>query len=78
MAAFSRLHQDLASANRQIAEGQAQIAQQAKLIRELAADGHDATNARNLLMLLQRNLGVMNAHRQQIVRELSRDPGKRP
>jgi hypothetical protein len=48
MAAFSGLHQDLATANRHIAERQAQIAQQAKLVGTLAADGHDATNARHL------------------------------
>jgi hypothetical protein len=77
MRAFSRLHQDLATANRHIAEGQAQIAQQAKLVGKLAADGDDATSARHLLMFMQRNLAIMNAHRQQIVRELSRGPGKR-
>jgi hypothetical protein len=41
MAVNSKLHEDLATANRHIAEGQAQIAQQAKLVRE-RADGHDA------------------------------------
>ena len=72
MAAFSKLHQDLATANRHITEGQAQIAQQAKLARELAADGYDATNAQHLLSFMQRNLDLLNAHRQQIVRALSR------
>jgi hypothetical protein len=45
MAVFSTLHEDLATANRHIAKGQAQIAQQAKLVRELAADGHDGNES---------------------------------
>ena len=77
MAAFSRLHQDLASANRHITDGQAQIAQQAEIVRELGADGHDTTLANDLLGVMRRNLDVMNAHRQQIVGALSRGPGKR-
>ena len=72
MAARSRLHQDLATANRHIGERQAQIAQQAKLVRELAAEGHDATNAQHLLRFLQRNLDIMNAQRQQIMSKLAR------
>jgi hypothetical protein len=52
MAAFSKMRQVLATADRHIAEGAAQIAPQAKLIRELTADGHDATSAQNLLMFI--------------------------
>ena len=77
MAAFSRLHQDLATANRHLTEGQVQMARQAKLVRELAADGYDAANAQHLLRFMQRNLDLLNSHRQLIVRELSRGPGKR-
>jgi hypothetical protein len=51
------------------AEGQAQIA--------LAADGHEATNAQHLLRFMQRNLDLLNSHRQLIVRGLSRGPDKR-
>jgi hypothetical protein len=72
MVAFSRLHQDLATANRHIAEGQAQIAQQATLVGKLTADGQDATNARHLLRFMQRNLDLLNAHRQQIMSRLAR------
>jgi hypothetical protein len=61
----------LAAADRHIAEAQARIAQQAEIVRELGADGHDTANARSLLRFMQRNLGVMNSHRQQILRELS-------
>ena len=74
MPAFSKLRQDLAAADRHIAEGQARIAQQAKLVGELDADGHDTTSAQNLLRIMQRNLDVMNAHRQTIMRELAGAP----
>jgi hypothetical protein len=53
-------------------EGQAQIAQQAKLVRELAADGYDATNAQHLLRFMQRNQDMVNAQRQQIMSKLAR------
>jgi hypothetical protein len=74
MAVFSKLHQDLATANRHIAESQARIDQQAKLVSKLAADGYNTTTAQSVLRLLQRNLDVLKAHRQQIVRELSCGP----
>ena len=72
MKAFSRLHQDLATANRHIAESQARIAQQARLVSKLAADGYKTTNAQNLLRLLQRNLVVLEKQRQRIMGELAR------
>jgi hypothetical protein len=72
VAVFSKLHQDLATANRHIAEGQAQIAQQAKLVCALDADGYDTRSAQNLLMLMRRNLDVINTHREYILGELSR------
>ena len=69
MAALSKQLQDLATADRHIAEGEARIAQQAEIVRALGADGHDTADARSLLRFMQRNLGVMNCHRQQILRE---------
>ena len=71
MAALSKLRQDLATADRHITEGEARIAQQAKIVRELDADGHNTNLAKALLRLMQRNVDVMNVHRQLIVRELS-------
>ena len=71
MGALSKLRRDLATADRHIAEGEARIAQQAEIVRELGADGHDTANERSLLRFMQRNLDVMNVHRQLIVRELS-------
>ena len=52
---------DLATANRHIAEREAQIAQQAEIVRELGANGHDTANARGMLRFMQRNLDVMIA-----------------
>ena len=77
MAALSKLRQrqDLATADRHIAEAGRRSPQQ--LVRELGADGHDTAMRRDLLRIMQRNLDVMNAHRQQIGRALSRGPGKR-
>ena len=72
-----RQRQYLATADRHIAEGEARLAQQAEIVRELGADGHNTTLANDLLGVMRRNLDVMNAHRQQIVRALSRGPGKR-
>jgi hypothetical protein len=74
MAAFAKLRQELETADRHIAEGQARIAQQAEVLCELDADGQDTTDAPNLLRVTQQSLDAMNAHRQQIVRELSCGP----
>ena len=71
MAELSKLRQNLATADRHITEGEGRIAQQAKIVRELDADGHNTNLAQALLGVMQRNLDVMNVHRQQIVRELS-------
>jgi hypothetical protein len=54
-----------------MAEAQARVDQQAKVARELGADGHDAIEARELLRVLQQNLDA-KAHREQIFRQLSR------
>jgi hypothetical protein len=72
MAAFSRVHQDLATANRHIAEGRARVAQQAKIVRELDAGGHDTTEAQSVLRFMERNLDTMNTHREYILSKLSR------
>ena len=71
MAALSKQRQDLATADRHIAEGEARIAQQAEIVRELGADGHDTANARSLLRFMQRNLDVMNSTASRSLRELS-------
>jgi hypothetical protein len=77
MTAFSKLRQDLAAADRHIAEGQARIAQQADVVCALDADSHDTTDAQNLLRVMQESLDAMNAQRQQIVRELTCAPDER-
>jgi hypothetical protein len=74
MAAFSKLRQELQATDRHIAEGRARIAQQAEVLCELDAEGHDTTDVQNLLGVLHQSLDAMNDHRQQIVRELSCAP----
>ena len=59
-------------ANRHIAEAQARIAQQAQAVRQLKADGRDTTAAQDLLGVLRHSLDAMKAHREQIMRKLSR------
>jgi hypothetical protein len=71
MAALSQLRQDLATADRHIMEGKSRIARQAKVVRELDADGHNANLAKALLRVMQRNVDLMNVHRQLIAREMS-------
>jgi hypothetical protein len=71
MARFSQLLRELARSERDVAEGQARIARQAELVRELDADGHDTTFSAKRLLVMLANLNQMERHRQQIVRELS-------
>jgi hypothetical protein len=77
MTAFSKLRQDLAAADRHIAEGQARIAQQAHVLCALDEDGQDTTDAQNLLRVMQESLDAMTAHRRQIVRDLTCAPDER-
>jgi hypothetical protein len=76
MVAFPELCDELAVADRDVTEGQERIARQAEVVCELDADGHDTTDARNLLLVMQQSLDAMNAHRQQIVRELASAQGE--
>jgi hypothetical protein len=76
MVAFPELCDELAVADRDVTEGQERIARQAEVVCGLDADGHDTTDARNLLLAMQQSLDAMNAHRQQIVRELASAQGE--
>jgi hypothetical protein len=74
MADWSRLHQELATANRHIAEAQARIKRQSEVVRKLEASGHDTAAAEEILRLLQQRLDAIHAHRERILHELSRRP----
>jgi hypothetical protein len=74
MAAFPELCDELALADRDVTEGQERIARQAEVVCELEAQGHDTTDAQNLVM--QQTLDTVNTHRQQIVRELASPRGE--
>ena len=76
MAAFPELCDELAIADRDVTEGQERIARQAEIVRELSADGHDTSDAQNLLRVMQQSLDAVTAHRQQIVRELASVQGE--
>ena len=76
MAAFPELCDELAIADRDVTEGQERIARQAEVVRELSADGHDTSDAQNLLRVMQQSLDAVTAHRQQIVRELASVQGE--
>ena len=71
MARFSDLLQELARAERDVAEGQARLARQAQLVRDLDADGHDTTFSARRLLVMMANLNQMESRRQRLVRELS-------
>jgi hypothetical protein len=76
MAAFPELCDELAIADRDMTEGQERIARQAEVVCELRADGHDTSDAQNLLGVMQQSLDAVTAHRQQIVRELASVKGE--
>jgi hypothetical protein len=71
MAAFPELCDELAIADHDMTEGQERIARQAEVVCELRADGHDTSDAQNLLGVMQQSLDAVTAQRQQIVRELA-------
>jgi hypothetical protein len=76
MARFSELLRELARSERDGAEGQARIARQAELVRELDADGHDTTFSAKRLLVMLANLNQMERRRQQIVRQLAVSKGE--
>ena len=71
MARFSELLQELARSERDVAEGQARLARQAQLVRDLDADGHDTTFSARRLLVMITNLNQMESRRQRLVQELS-------
>jgi hypothetical protein len=76
MAAFPELCDKLAVADRDVTEGQERIARQAEVVCELEAQGHDTTDAQNLLLVMQQSLDAVNTHRQQILRGLASTRGE--
>jgi hypothetical protein len=71
MAVFPELCDELAVADRAVAEGQERIPRQAEVVCQLHAGGHDTTDAQNLLLVMQQSLDATNAQRQEIVQELA-------
>jgi hypothetical protein len=52
------------------------MARQREVMRGLEADGHDAAQAKSLYREIEDGLETMLAHREHIVRELSKTPGE--
>jgi hypothetical protein len=67
MTRFSELLQELAQSERHVAEGQARIARQAELVRELDADGHDTTFSAKRLLVTGANSNQLKKRRPEIV-----------
>ncbi len=63
--------EELVQADRHIAEGEARLGNQAKLIANLAADGHDTALAEELLTTMEMTLTTMRGHRNLILREIA-------
>jgi hypothetical protein len=78
MTAFPELCDELAIADRAITEGHERMGRQAEVVCELEAEGHDTTDARNLLRVMQQSLDAVKTHRQQIVRELAAAQDEEP
>ena len=62
MTVFPELCDELAMADRAVTEGQERIARQAEVLCELAAEGHDTTDAQNLLRVMQQSLDAVQVH----------------
>ena len=71
--AMERAH--LAQAVEHLGDAERRIAQQRELIMALDRDGHDATQARELLRTMVDTLALMRSHRDQIEDELTRVGG---
>lgn len=74
MADSSELRQELAQADRHIAEEQERIARQAEVVRQLDRNGRETAEAEDLLRVLNEVLAAMETHREHIVREWSCAP----
>ncbi|WP_336490263.1 hypothetical protein [Methylobacterium nigriterrae] len=67
-----REREHLAQADRHIAAGRRRVTDQVALIARLAQDGHDTTEARRLLMMLEETLDEWRVHRQLILGAIAR------
>ena len=68
----------LVQADRDIAEGEARIERQRRLIRHILAEGRDIGEALVLLGLLNETLMTWRAHRDEIVKTIARLEGAQP
>lgn len=64
--------QDLAQADRDIAEGEQRVDRQVKIVEELRRDRHNVTEAEKLLKSMRAALDEWREHRRQILLALDR------
>jgi hypothetical protein len=76
MAEVSQLLEELAVADSDIADAHARINHQAQVVHELGVDGHDTTEAEDLLRVLRESLDAMRGYRGHILRDLARATGR--
>lgn len=68
----------LAKAKEHIELGEQHVRRQRELVSELERDGHDATNARELLAQFEHLLAMHRADRDRLLRELALAGGRGP
>jgi hypothetical protein len=76
MADVSRLLETSAVADRDIAQAHARVNHQSQVLRELDAEGHDTTEAEDLLRVMWESLDAMQDYRGHILRDLARTSGR--
>jgi hypothetical protein len=66
--------EELAEADRHIAEAESRVLRQHRLIARIAADHFDTTAAEAVLAALQQHAAMMHEHRQRVLAEIARKP----
>jgi len=68
---------DLAKAEQDLVAGEERVTRQALLVEELRRDGHDTSDAEDILATLSRTLEEFRRHRELILAEIDRYRGER-
>ena len=74
----SKEREDLAQADQHIAEGEARLAEQRRLIGQMTENGQDSAEAEKLARNFEETLEQFYVHRQLILNEIARQEGSEP
>ena len=74
----SKEREDLAQADQHIAEGEARLAEQRRLIGQMTENGQDSAEAEKLARNFEETLEQFYVHRQLILNEIVRQEGSEP